>query len=1652
MRSFNFVFFALLLAVVTVFGGGIHLLHEFQIRKNAKVLLERARLAETGCDVRLVSPVQDVSDIPRAGKDLIVVAAVGDVLHFRMFGSNGNVLVDSDEKRLTGQARQIEELRTRLVDLWPPHELTESEKVPIITAITSIVDHPPQAKIDEGKALQSLGEYLNILRQDGNVWVWYARDLDRIQLHSNRQRRAGVFLTYEEALRHNPGDSKIERRCAEIALELKRYSDAERHLMNLIMAVRTDSTGQPAAAKLAELEDLLGQSQRGMMLGQSAAGLSRFEEAEKWFVQAIEHDPKRVACYARLAHLRRTDLRRLDEADSTIMEMVARNPGSAMAHIYRWQYADEFLKNGAENEIQRSLRAAANGCDLRLISSLKDKSEIPAGGKDVVIVAAVGKVLHFRIFNGAGKVVVDTAEKRLTQHARQIEDLRKQLVGLWPPHELTRVEQDRLISAVASIVGYTPPSDIQEALKLAPDDPSVLLAAAVASERKPDPAAARAYFEKGVKNDPKNTGLALGLARVESREKHLDKAEAVLRRALQANPVTVLAFALAENLIKQGKIEGKDGAAFYVSLLRTTLRTADLTDVKAVNYLESSVRYLESEMLYGDAERSVRQDTKSDLQRRKWADAINKIEMARGLSDPDASPQLLVQLNLMLAECHRRMGDEEQRLDALRRAAEIDQGPDAARKDLAEALASSGKLEQAVAILLPLAVRKPEWRLDLVRLLLQQAVRAPRDRRNWADVERHLGEAEKALPQEVESLALLRLDVLAAQGRLGDARSLLSSVQAKDPRNLRYRLSLARLTQQQGKSAAALQILDQAEKELGASQELQLARLDYWGMEGGAAAKAAVAKLAAAREQVPAGDRPAFLDRLGSAEIRLGEPTLGRQHWHELAVLQPDNLSIRLKLLDLALAAGDQDAAAGLVEEIKKAEGDEGTTWQLAQAALLIDKVRRGFPENLDQARRLAEKIGEQRPQWAMGVALRGEIEELAGSTDEAIGYYLRAVELGNVPPSLVRRLVGLLNERNRFDEIDRLAKALRDQGASPDIITFERALAAMRKQDFVGGIALARQVFPEASTTSSDHLTLGQFYMVAGRIEEAGKEFRRAVELGRGVPESWLIYVQYLVQTKQIDQARAAILAARQALPADRSTLTLAQCALFLGDSKQAEELVEKAFRDEGKSADPVALRLASTLALRQNRLDQVKEYLGKLGQLTDLSPGDKAWVNRTRVAMLLSKGRPADCDQALALVNQNLRNDSGRIEDQMLKAKVLSFRPAGRGEAVTILERLAGINLLGENERFLLAQLYLDQKNEQKYLAEMLKLVNQKLRNPQHLAHLVNYWIGRNQVEQAERWLAELKKAEPEGVLALELEARLLNLRKHKPELLALLEARGRAIPDQIGTVAELLNRYGFTTEAEAAYKAYVARDARQPERALVLAAFLAGKGRHPEAVEILRDAWKRCRHDAVALAGLEIYGSRSAAPPEKKEVARWLIQAAGERPDDAVLATKLAFIYCQDGRFDEAELLNRRVLARDPDNAQALNNLANLLALHHNDKTTEALQLINRAIALNGPHPTLLDTRAVAMIRAGRSEQAINDLREARDQNPRNVNYNLHLAWAYQAVGRLDEARGLFRRAVELGFKAEQTDALERPFVTKLRRDLSATEATTPVDRKS
>ena len=167
----------------------------------------------------------------------------------------------------------------------------------------------------------------------------------------------------------------------------------------------------------------------------------------------------------------------------------------------------------------------------------------------------------------------------------------------------------------------------------------------------------------------------------------------------------------------------------------------------------------------------------------------------------------------------------------------------------------------------------PNGELIFLRLLIQKTSLQPRGKRNWQDVERHLVEVERALPQSIEPL-LLPAGYAGGRDRLDDARKLLTSKLRPRPRNLRGQMALARLLLRQGQNAEASRALDQAEKDLGPSLDIQMARLYYWGTAGGAEARAMVAKLAEGRAQFPAADARLLLEQLARVETQLGEPAL----------------------------------------------------------------------------------------------------------------------------------------------------------------------------------------------------------------------------------------------------------------------------------------------------------------------------------------------------------------------------------------------------------------------------------------------------------------------------------------------------------------------------------------------------------------------------------------------------------------------------------------------------------------------------------------------------------------------------------------------------------------------------------------------------------
>jgi multidrug efflux pump subunit AcrB len=128
-----------------------------------------------------------------------------------------------------------------------------------------------------------------------------------------------------------------------------------------------------------------------------------------------------------------------------MLKPFAARPQPAVERFFTWL---------ANPELEWRLRRVFQiGYDLKLLPAVKDLSEIPMTGKDLIIVANLGDGLYFRRFDSKGTMVTDAAESSLPKKAKKIDRLKHQLATLWPPHELTGTESQDLVAAVTYIIG-----------------------------------------------------------------------------------------------------------------------------------------------------------------------------------------------------------------------------------------------------------------------------------------------------------------------------------------------------------------------------------------------------------------------------------------------------------------------------------------------------------------------------------------------------------------------------------------------------------------------------------------------------------------------------------------------------------------------------------------------------------------------------------------------------------------------------------------------------------------------------------------------------------------------------------------------------------------------------------------------------------------------------------------------------------------------------------------------------------------------------------------------------------------------------------------------------------------------------------------------
>lgn len=140
----------------------------------------------------------------------------------------------------------------------------------------------------------------------------------------------------------------------------------------------------------------------------------------------------------------------------------------------------------------------------------------------------------------------------------------------------------------------------------------------------------------------------------------------------------------------------------------------------------------------------------------------------------------------------------------------------------------------------------------------------------------------------------------------------------------------------------------------------------------------------------------------------------------------------------------------------------------------------------------------------------------------------------------------------------------------------------------------------------------------------------------------------------------------------------------------------------------------------------------------------------------------------------------------------------------------------------------------------------------------------------------------------------------------------------------------------------------------------------------------------------------------------------EAVREHPDNIALLYNRSMLSEQQDDFASSERDLRAILARDADNATALNALGYTLTVN-TDRYEEAYQLITRALELNPGDPATTDSLGWVLYQMGNHEEAIVHLREAMKKLP-DPEIAAHLGEVLWVSGDREEARAVWQTILD------------------------------------
>lgn len=585
----------------------------------------------------------------------------------------------------------------------------------------------------------------------------------------------------------------------------------------------------------------------------------------------------------------------------------------------------------------------------------------------------------------------------------------------------------------------------------------------------------------------------------------------------------------------------------------------------------------------------------------------------------------------------------------------------------------------------------------------------------------------------------------------------------------------------------------------------------------------------------------------------------------------------------------------------------------------------------------------------------------------------------------------------------------------------------SLREDDVNGAIAAYRRAMTLDPASADIPADLADLYMDEGRYNEAITTAEQALKISSGNHEAHrvlgMVYAQLVgganprngPRNNPQDNLNNAVLHLEQAIetPPTFADFTpravLARLYVARRDYDKAitvlPELVRQGWQ-EGASLLVEAYAAAGRGAEAVKWLEEAAPDNPQLyANLGDFYGRERRWADSANAYELALKESPGSVDlriwMAQSLLQTNSSPDVTKAREVLREA--VAMRPTDE-RALYLLsqaERRAGDNTAAEAmARRLIAQ---NAKNPRGYvvLAEALEEQRAFQRLVDTLAPAVPTFLNGNDGGFAA------------GTLLQHLGFAYEELGQFDKAVTTFESARKLAPNDPTLTLYLMQAHLGAKNYSQVIDLAHTMRTERPGDLRFARMESLALRrsGKVDQGLAILEDIVKTHTDDSDAVIALsQAYLDANRAPQAAK-----LLQDAQTRfPDDAGIALQLGATLDKQKKYSESEAVLRQLIAKEPNNAIALNYLGYMLA-ERGERLTESVDFIKRALAIDPDNGSYLDSIGWAYYKDGKIDLAFDNLKKAADQLLTNSVVQDHFAEILFKMGRYNDAIVAWNRAL-------------------------------------